>query len=189
MTIFIGQNGGAHNQTLRLSTVLLLDWDNCAFQIDWLEGHIAHIYHIAWKYIHATEYNTATHKSSQNNSRRGERRMLISESRHERFRVRGNVICDPPLVAVQFLDSLEHGTGSGSIGRRRTTYTSSCMRKMTRHGAAPGQLASGRRWKNCNFSGSALEQIRDHFSYTNGGHLYSKSGLRSAVTQSITKLL
>ena len=30
-----------------------------------------------------------------------------------------------------------------------------------------------------------LEQIRDHFYYTNGGYLYSKSGLRFAVTQSI----
>ena len=34
-----------------------------------------------------------------------------------------------------------------------------------------------------------LEQIRDHFYYTNRGHLYSKSGLGFAVTQSITKLL
>ena len=28
-----------------------------------------------------------------------------------------------------------------------------------------------------------LQQIRDHFYYTNGGHLYGKSGLRFAVTQ------
>ena len=34
-----------------------------------------------------------------------------------------------------------------------------------------------------------LEEIRDHFYYTNGGHLYSKSGLGFAVTQYITKLL
>ena len=34
-----------------------------------------------------------------------------------------------------------------------------------------------------------LEQFRDHFYYTNGGHLYNKSGLGFAVTQSITKLV
>ena len=34
-----------------------------------------------------------------------------------------------------------------------------------------------------------LEQFRDHFYYTNGGHLYNKSGLGFAVSQSITKLL
>ena len=34
-----------------------------------------------------------------------------------------------------------------------------------------------------------LEQIRDHFYDTNGGYLYSESGLRFAVTQSKTKLL
>ena len=33
-----------------------------------------------------------------------------------------------------------------------------------------------------------LQQIRDHFYYINGGHLYSKSGLGFAVTLSIKKL-
>ena len=35
--------------------------------------------------------------------------------------------------------------------------------------------------------GIELQQIRDHFSYTNDPHLYKKSGLRFAVTQSIAK--
>ena len=34
-----------------------------------------------------------------------------------------------------------------------------------------------------------LEQIRDHFYYTNDPHLYSKSGLGFALTQSIAKFL
>ena len=33
-----------------------------------------------------------------------------------------------------------------------------------------------------------LEQIRDHFYYTNGGHLYSKSGLGFVITPSIAKI-
>ena len=32
-----------------------------------------------------------------------------------------------------------------------------------------------------------LEQIQDHIYYKNGGHLYSKCGLRFALTQSIKK--
>ena len=34
-----------------------------------------------------------------------------------------------------------------------------------------------------------LEQIRDHFYYTNGGHLYSKSGLGFVITPTIAKFI
>ena len=63
-----------------------------------------------------------------------------------------------------------YASGSQSISRVTQNYTS----------VSPTNFIT--------FLCLGLQQIRDHFYYINGGHLYSKSGLGFAVTLSILKL-